>query len=283
MRCPPIDYDDARSWHGPCNPVGWNRYEEDTVRTTARTIMTLMAALAFTGGSASAQHVSFSLGTGSLFDGVGFGLHVGSYSPGSAFVGLSLGLGWRSHGYGSPYGIYSDGYYDDDYYDDDYYDDGYYDHYSCGDYYHDSFWDPWYNDYYDCYRRAYRPYYGFYYGPFYNSYYPSRWGWYGSRFSYWRDPWSYGWGRSWVYDPWGGYWNGYWDGYYVGGSRYWGYSPYYYGGHSRTVYAYGGRRGTAIYRPSPFSRLGPSYKESPRGTVASTARRRMSGLLDRRY
>ncbi len=233
------------------------------MRTAARRPLILIAASALAAAPAAAQsHVSFSVGVGSLFDGVSFGFHAADYGPGSVFVGATLGLGWSRH-YGSSYGIYSDNY-------DWYGPRSYAPAYSCWDAYWDTYWDPW-GGWYDACVVAGPVWYGSYHARSWRS----RHGWgYPSTFVYWADPFHAPWGPYWAYDPFDWYWDGYWAGSW--GSRGWGY-PY----GVRTVYAYGGRRGTAIYRPSPLWRgggYGTTYKENPRGTVGRTATRRPSGV-----
>jgi len=226
--------------------------------TTFLTSLTLVAALAAPAREAQAQtRFSASVGVGSLFDGVGFGLSVGSYAPGSAFFGLSFGLGW-AHSYGSPYGIYSDMH--------DGWQRGYrghrarvYGYASCGDPFWGPVWDPWYDD---CF--GYGPAWG------YMAYRP--WGW-GFHNGYWNssmvilsDPFATPWGPYWSYDPWGGYW----DSWGFGVRSAWGRRHY---GGVRVVYG-GGRRGWGTYRPSPLARVGPTYKEGPTVQDGRTARRR---------
>ncbi len=232
------------------------------MRKLARTTLIAATMLGLSAGTGQAQSVSLSVGVGSLFAGVGFGMHVGSYDPGPAFAGFSVGLALRSHqGYYDDYGygIYSEGYGSD----------------PCWDpYYDDYYWDSYYDPYYGCWRS----------GPnvrYRSAYYGSQWGysssWYSwghrNAFVYIRDPYRSPWGPGWAYDPWGSYWNGYWDGY---GSSYGGYYDGYWGGSrgTRVVYGGNGRTGVSIHRPSPLSIGGTGYKESPRGSGARTATRR---------
>ncbi|MGD8282411.1 MAG: hypothetical protein PVF69_14715, partial [Gemmatimonadota bacterium] len=223
--------------------------------------MAALAVAALAAAPIQAQtHVSFGIGTGSLFTGVGFGF--GSrYSTGSLFVGMSFG------DYVGPYGIYSATY--------DGWGYGYrgtrHYHYSSGycgaSYYWDSYWDP----YYGC--GVYQPTY--HYNSFRSRAWRYGWGRYyyaPTRYVYVSDPFSAPWGPYWAYDPWDSYWDGYWDG------RRWGLWDGYYRGRTRVVYAGSGRLGSTIYRPSPFSRYGPDYKESPGRTATSrTATRRPGG------
>ena len=241
---------------------------EDTVRTAARSPLILIAASALAAAPAAAQsHVSFSVGVGSLFDGVSFGFRAAEYGPSSVFVGASLGFG-RAHRYGSSYGVYSDDYgwrgsrgYGDGYGAYDGYGYGGYASYDCWDAYWDSSWDPW-TGWYDGCAAA---------GPvWYGSYHARTWRRHRlDTFTYWSDPFFAPWGPYWAYDPF----DWYWDSYRYGGAWGWG-SPYY---GVRTVYVSGGRRGTAVYRPSPLwqgGRYGPTYKETARGDVTRTAKRR---------
>jgi hypothetical protein len=214
------------------------------MRTVSRTSMAVMAAAALGALPVQAQpHVSFGIGIGSIFTGVGFGVS-NYYGPSSLFVGAS---------FDQSYGIYSSAY------------DGYrgarnyhYRRNHCWDSYWDSYWDPYSGWYTDCVS----------YGPIsYTSFrarrWRSRWGGYRSNtFVYVSDHFSSPWHPYWAYDPWGSYWNGYdnglRDGYYSG----------------RGVYTAGRYRGTTIYRPSPLTPVGPAYKETPGGSGTRTAVRR---------
>ena len=149
------------------------------MRTSARVTLVLAALAAFSAHEARGQaHLSFSVGVGPLFAGVGFGIGGGDYAPGR-------------------------------------YDRGRRSSYSCWDYYWDSYWDPYSDWFYDC--VAYSPWrYNSFRTRSWLSrrggYYGSR-----SAFVYIRDPFAIRWGRYWDYDPWGSYWGGgYWGGYYGG-------------------------------------------------------------------
>ena len=229
------------------------------MRTLSRTSITLLAAAAL--GAAPVQSQSFvsvGIGTGSVFAGVGFGIG-GLHTTSSLFVGSTFGEPYGGYGiYSASYNGWGAGYggarhyaYSRDY---------------CRDYYEYSYWDPYSSWQSDCVG----------YGQYsYNSSRARRWssrwgGYYGpSTYVYISDPFSSPWGPYWAYDPWG---SSYWDGYRDG--RRYGLWDNYYGGRVRTVYASGGRLGTSIYRPSPLSPIGPSYKESPGVAGSRTAARR---------
>jgi hypothetical protein len=259
-----------RFWHGHCFPGGWNPHEEDTVANRAPILPLLATLVTLQAAPASAQaNLSFSVGVGSLFSGVSFGLYAGDYHPGSAFVGLSFGLGWGGHYGASPYGIYSATY--------DGWDYGHRGHpvaavSSCWDSYWDTYWDPWNDWYWDCVVS----------GPYaYGSFRASSWWWRNSwwrspaTFVYWGDPFATPWGPYWAYDPWGWYWDGWGWGGWGWGSRTWAVWSTAPAARVRAVYAAGGRRGVNLGRVSPLAGVG--YKESPRGVASNTARRRPSG------
>ena len=131
------------------------------MRSASRSILILVTLVTFGAVEARAQaHVSFSVGVGPLFDGVGLGLGAGHHNVGALFAGRSFGL--AHYNYSGGYGIYSSPSYSHG---------G-----SCWDYYWETYYDPYSDWFYDCavagpYRYSYRA-----------SSWLNRWGgWYGPR------------------------------------------------------------------------------------------------------
>jgi len=246
------------SWHGVCTVHGQCFSDgRDIVRTATRVTLVLAALLAFAANESRGQaHLSFSVGVGPLFTGVGFGIGGGYYAPGSLFTGADLVLGYHT-----PYADSYDGW-----------DRGYRgsrSSYSCWDYYWDSYWDPYSDWFSQC--AAYRPWRN-------NSFRTRSWlsrsgGYYApsSAYVYGHDAFGSHWGPSWAHDPWGGYR----DGYYTG-RVYAGYYGGSYGSYrgGRTIYARGGRTTVVLNRPSPLIGERTGYKEDPRSRTTRTAVRR---------
>ena len=183
------------------------------MRTAGRSILILATIATLGAVEARGQaHVSFSVGGGPLFAGVGFGIGGGHHNVGSLFVGASFGMAHYSAVGG--YGIYSGP--------------SYYDGGSCWDYYWETYYDPYNDWFYDCAVR----------GPYRYSYRATNWahrwsGWYGrSSFAHLYNPYYDPWDPYWAYDPWGSYWAGghYGIGYYGLGHRGGYYGSYYYSG-----------------------------------------------------
>ena len=254
------------SWHGVCTVHGQCFSDgRDIVRTATRVTLVLAALLAFAAHESRGQtHLSFSVGVGPLFTGVGFGIGGGYYAPGSLFTGADLVLGYHTPYDDEAYGLYSDSY--------DGWDRGYRgsrSSYSCWDYYWDSYWDPYSDWFSQC--AAYRPWRN-------NSFRTRSWlsrsgGYYApsSAYVYGHDAFGSHWGPSWALDPWGGYR----DGYYTG-RVYAGYYGGSYGSYrgGRTIYARGGRTTVVLNRPSPLIGERTGYKEDPRSRTTRTAVRR---------
>src|SRR5690606_23967746 len=227
--------------------TGGSQCEEDIVSTPLRSLLLLATAVALAAAPASAQsRVAVAFDSGPLFTGIGFG--AGYYDHGSSvFVGVSLGT------YHAPaYGIYDVYSYSAPVHT-------YVSYSSCWDRYWHDYWSPWPGWYDACVA----------YGPVhYSSFRVRSWlyrsTYYAPRYVYVRDPYVAPWGPYWAYDPWGSYWTGYRDGWFDGRR-------------TRTVYAYGGRTGYAVYRPSPLALASTSFKENPSAGSARTARRRAEG------
>lgn len=221
-----------------------------------RSFALLVAVTAFAPiASASQTHLSVTLETGPLFTGVGFST-ASYHDAGSVFLSASLGTY-----YGTRYRSRSSAYD--------------YGHRtpaprnyvtvraSCWDSYWESYWDPFGGWYVEC-----------------LSFRAKRWrhGWAGysvyraPRHLYVSRPYVVARAPYWAYDPWTSYWSGYQDGYVDGRwSRRYAPRPV------RTVYAYGGRRGVASYRPSPLAGSFTRYKESPASRAGSRTAVRRAG------